>query len=281
MAASSASRPTRLCSTGRECAHRGVGEQRGRAVRGSRLGATPSSRRNTRSRRSNWRSAAWRSPAAAWRRISSRWARFVAGSRSATASQRHRGGAARGGAGAAARGGPRPVLVAVLREQLAAVDRQRLWALAASPAASAARAEVSNRTASISTTESANSSTVSFRSTIASGEACCLTSEVGGLVQLRHGIVDVVVGPHRVEDLLAVQATAGSEGEEFDQRGRVPAAPEALGHDATVDGDLESPEQPDCNLSHRSTSLKFGHANPHGRVRRRQCTPESTDAQVG
>ena len=112
------------------------------------------------------------------------------------------------------------------------------------------------------------------------GEACRSTCEVGGLVQLRYGIVDVVVWPQRVEDFLAVQAPAGSEREELDQRSRLTAAPEALGHGATVDGDLESPEQPDCNLSHGSTSLNSDTLS-HGRVRRRQCTPESTDAQVG
>ena len=63
-----------------------------------------------------------------------------------------------------------------------------------------------------------------------------------------------------------MQAPAGSEGEEFDQRGRLPAGPEALGHGATVDGDLESPEQPDCNLSHGSTSLNSDTLSPWARA---------------
>src|SRR5207253_8170032 len=54
-----------------------------------------------------------------------------------------------------------------------------------------------------------------------------------------------------------------------------------IGHDATVDGDLESPEQPDCNLSQRSTSLDpdalaIGPRSP----KTVQSTPQHGNSQV-
>ena len=90
------------------------------------------------------------------------------------------------------------------------------------------------------------------------GAAGGSTGEVGSLVQLRHGCVDIIVRPHRVEDFFAVHASAGGEGEELDQRCRVSAGPAAVGHGAAVDGNLEPSEQPDPdldqNLSHGSSA---------------------------
>jgi hypothetical protein len=80
------------------------------------------------------------------------------------------------------------------------------------------------------------------------GAAGGSTGEVGGLVQLRHGCVDIIVWPHRVEDFFAMHASAGGQGEEFDQRCRMSAGPAAVGHGAVVDGDLEPSEQPDPDL---------------------------------
>jgi hypothetical protein len=65
---------------------------------------------------------------------------------------------------------------------------------------------------------------------------------VGGLVQLRHGCVDIIVQPHRVGLLRG--ACHGGEGE-FDQRCRVSAV-QPLSATAAVDGNLE----PSSSLIH-------------------------------
>ena len=93
-----------------------------RSSNASRLGCTPSSLRRARSIRSNWRRAAWRSPRRAWRRISSRWARSSPGSSSTTSSQRSASrSSSRWRARSDAAPGVGPLLVDVLRQQLAAV----------------------------------------------------------------------------------------------------------------------------------------------------------------
>ncbi len=76
--------------------------------------------------------------------------------------------------------------------------------------------------------------------------------EVGGLVQLRRGFFNGVVGPEEVEHLLPVQSQARSEREHLDERGRVPPGPVALVDSDRVDGHTELSEHRHADLRHRS-----------------------------
>ena len=199
-----------------------------------------------RSRRSNCRSAAWRSPFAAWRRISATWATSSPGSSSTTvvppaveAQQLEvaetellpafLGPLARSGPGAAARrrrgrarGGPR---------------RRR-------SSARARRASSSNCTTSTVVCVRARAGRCR-RAARRRREGDGPSGEVRGLVQLRDGLVEGVVGPHQVEELLAVQPPAGRERQDLHERGSVASGPAGLGRRDPVDRERELAEQGD------------------------------------
>ena len=70
-----------------------------------------------------------------------------------------------------------------------------------------------------------------------------LAGVVGGLVQLGRRGVHGVVRPDEVEDLLAVEPSLGSEGEELDERGGLLPRPRPCGHQLSGHGDIETTEQ--------------------------------------
>jgi hypothetical protein len=92
--------------------------------------------------------------------------------------------------------------------------------------------------------------TLSPRSTTAFDTSMARLAKCAALVQLRDGLVDRIIGPEQVDDLLAVQAPAGRHGEHFHQRCRVPARPATVGNRNAVNRHLESTEQRNVDRRH-------------------------------
>ena len=198
-----------------------------RSAHASAPGATPSSRRRVRSRRSNWRSAAWRSPAAAYRRISSTWACSSPGSSSTiVAPTDGRVAAGRGGAGEAAPAAPRPTprsgpAGSSSPPYRSSARRARSTSPRRAPGGPARRTPPRRRRRR----RSGNSSTVSSRSTTASALPGRSRAKWAALCSLGAACVERVVRPHEVDDLLAVEAAAGRQRQDLDQRRGVAPAP--------------------------------------------------------
>ncbi len=80
------------------------------------------------------------------------------------------------------------------------------------------------------------------------------SGEVGGLVQLGEGLGRRLLRPDEVDHLLTVQPQAGRDREDLHQRRGVLARPPGGGDHRAVDRDLEAAEQPDVDgRRHRST----------------------------
>jgi hypothetical protein len=90
---------------------------------------------------------------------------------------------------------------------------------------------------------------------------------VRGGVQPWPGLLGRRVGPAHVEDLLAVQATAGCQGQELDQPGRRAPCPRSVGDDRAIDDDPGATEQSDRGFQHgwsiRVTKLPLTVGPPH------------------
>ena len=82
---------------------------------------------------------------------------------------------------------------------------------------------------------------------------------VSDLVQPWAGLADGDPGPERVDHLLAMEATAGCEREQLDERRDLAPGPPVRGHGRAVDHDLEAPEQLDPCAPH-GRSFPRGHA---------------------
>ena len=87
------------------------------------------------------------------------------------------------------------------------------------------------------------------------GQARRLAGVVRGLVQLGAGLVERVVRPDEVDDLLAVELAVRSEGQHLDQRRGMAAAPAPRRHGVAVDGDLEAAEELHLDPGHRHSFL--------------------------
>ena len=202
--------------------------RRSRSANASRPGATPNSRRNVRSMRSNWRSAAWRSPFAAWRRMSARWASSSLASSSITVSQRP-----------SRRRRSRWRSRSCSRRSSAHSSYRSSGSSSPPYSASAAPRHVvaGERPAG----EVLEPHDVDGRVGVGAEHDVVAAQhdrvrhvdgapgEVRRLVQLRRGLVDRVVGPHEIDDLLAVQTPAGRQREHLHERGGVATRPVALG----------------------------------------------------
>ena len=86
---------------------------------------------------------------------------------------------------------------------------------------------------------------------------------VRGLVQLGHGLVQGVLGPDQVDELLAVEAPIGREREDLDQRRGVAPRPAGLGHRHGVHRHREVAEHRDLDRRHRP-SCSCRHVGPRG-----------------
>ena len=85
-----------------------------------------------------------------------------------------------------------------------------------------------------------------------------LAGEVGGLVELGGSLVQGVLGPDRVDDLLAVEAVTGRQRQDLHQDRGMAAGP-ARGRDGlAVDADREATEQLHLDPGHRP--IVAGHA---------------------
>ena len=76
---------------------------------------------------------------------------------------------------------------------------------------------------------------------------------VRGLVQLRHGLVQGVLGPHQVDELLSVHSPIGGEREDLHERRSLASRPARLGHRDGVDHHREAAEHGDLDRRHRPT----------------------------
>lgn len=83
---------------------------------------------------------------------------------------------------------------------------------------------------------------------------------VQGVAELVRGGFGGEVRPQEVDDLFAVEAVAGGEGQEFDERRRFAEPPARLGHLVATDRDPEAAEQ-------RPSGLKAGTRRGSSRLR--------------
>ena len=78
--------------------------------------------------------------------------------------------------------------------------------------------------------------------------------EVGRLVQLRGRLVERVVRPEQIDDLLTMKASAGRHREDLHERGRVPPRPASVGDRLAIDRHAEPSEQRDVDHRHSWTA---------------------------
>ena len=86
------------------------------------------------------------------------------------------------------------------------------------------------------------------------GHIECPPGVVRGLVQLRHRLVDRVVRPDEIDDLLSVQTPPRRQRENFDECGRVTSLPVGVGDFHPVDLHGETAEQRDFDRRHRTSA---------------------------
>ncbi len=91
------------------------------------------------------------------------------------------------------------------------------------------------------------------------GEGDRPPGEVGGLVELGRGLVDRVLRPDEIDELLAVQASAGRHGQHLDQGRGLTALPGAVDHGHGVDRHLEAAEQRDLDRRHPDVCCRVHH----------------------
>lgn len=85
-----------------------------------------------------------------------------------------------------------------------------------------------------------------------------LTREVRGLVQLRQRLIDVLVGPQRVEDSLAVHPSTRRQCEQLDQTRGMTSGERSRAGRTAVDHHVEAAQQRDADVGHSSPQLPSG-----------------------
>jgi hypothetical protein len=147
-----------------------------------------------------------------------------------------------------------PQLVAVLGQQLAAVQRKRLSCrvevffreCAASKILEPDDVDADRAGVLVGTQQHAV--TAQNDSVLDSDRSPC---EVRGLVQLGRGLGDRLVGPQQIDDLFTMQPPAGRHRENLHECSRVAALPVPVVDGFAVDGDVEASEHRD--LDHQTT----------------------------
>ena len=146
-----------------------------------------------------------------------------------------------------------PVVVTVLRQQLAR-GRARARHGTPPPSSSAARRRPpASRRSTSTSTSSASDSTSSRTSMVSRAERA--SRDVHRLVQVVRGRSRGELAPEHVERLVAMQAMTACEREQLHELARLLQAPGGVGNDDAVDRGLESPQQLHADSHRRNLTL--------------------------